>query len=62
MRKEIRLEKEEIKKIKSDMEQIIALALIKNLYNQGKISELVFKNIKKEVIKKISIENREYLC
>lgn len=61
MRKEIRLEKEEIKKIKSDMERIIALALIKNLYNQGKISELVFKNIKKDVIKKISIENREYL-
>lgn len=32
---------------------IIALALMKHLYNEGKIPEHVYKNIKKEYIKKI---------
>ncbi len=45
-----------------DADRIIALALIKHLYNDGKISELVYKNIKKETISKISIANREMLC
>lgn len=32
---------------------ILALALIKHLYNKGDISEYVYKNIKKEYVKKI---------
>jgi len=43
-------------------DRIIALALIKYLYNQGKISELVFRNIKKETMKKISVENIDVVC
>ncbi len=46
----------------SDADRIIALALIKHLYNEGKISELVYKNIKKETISKISVANRELIC
>lgn len=46
----------------SDADRIIALALIKHLYNQGKISELVYKNIKKETISKISVANRKLIC
>lgn len=45
-----------------DADRIIALALIKHLYNEGKISELVYKNIKRETIDKISVANREILC
>lgn len=45
-----------------DADRIIALALIRHLYNEGKISELVYKNIKKETISKISVANREMLC
>lgn len=44
-----------------DADRIIALALIRHLYNEGKISELVYKNIKKETIGKISVANRELL-
>ena len=44
-----------ITKQRNDMERIIALALIKNLYNQGKISEFVFRNI--EVI-----QRRKFHC
>ena len=32
---------------------ILALALIRHLYNKGEISEIVYKNIKKEYQKKI---------
>lgn len=44
-----------------DADRIIALALIKHLYNNGKISELVYKNIKKETVGKISVANQEIL-
>ena len=47
---------------RNDMERIIALALVKSLYNQGKISEFVFRNIRSDTEKKVSLENREYLC
>ena len=47
---------------KKEMEHILALALVKNLYNQGKISEFVFNNIRRDTEKKISLENREYIC
>lgn len=47
---------------RDDMKQIIALALVKSLYNQGKISEFVFRNIKSDTEKKVSLENRDYLC
>lgn len=50
-----------ITKQRNDMERIIALALIKNLYNQGKISEFVFRNIRSDTEKKVSIENRNYI-
>ena len=36
-------EEEMRKKQKEDLERILALALIKNLYNQGKISEYVYR-------------------
>ena len=36
-----------IAKQRNDMERIIALALVKSLYNQGKISEFVFRNIRR---------------
>ena len=42
--------------------RIIALALVKSLYNQGKISEFVFRNIRSDTEKKVSLENRDYLC
>ena len=54
-------EKRNIKQ-KKDMERIIALALVKSLYNQGKISEFVFRNIRSDTEKKVSLENRDYLC
>ena len=54
-------EKRNIKQ-KHDMERIIALALVKSLYNQGKISEFVFRNIRSDTEKKVSLENRDYLC
>ena len=54
-------EKRNIKQ-KNDMELIIALALVKSLYNQGKISEFVFRNIRSDTEKKVSLENRDYLC
>jgi len=44
-----------------DADRIIALALIKHLFNEGKISELVYTNIKKDTIKKISVANRELI-
>ena len=50
-----------ITKQRNDMERIIALALIKNLYNQGKISEFVFRNIRSDTEKKVSLENRNYI-
>ena len=49
-------------KQRNDMERIIALALVKSLYNQGKISEFVFRNIRSDTEKKVSLENRDYLC
>lgn len=54
-------EKRNIKQ-KNDMERIIALTLVKSLYNQGKISEFVFRNIRSDTEKKVSLENRDYLC
>ena len=54
-------EKRNIKQ-KNDMERIISLALVKSLYNQGKISEFVFRNIRSDTEKKVSLENRDYLC
>ena len=54
-------EKRNIKQ-KNDMGRIIALALVKSLYNQGKISEFVFRNIRSDTEKKVSLENRDYLC
>lgn len=54
-------EKRNIKQ-KNDMERIIALVLVKSLYNQGKISEFVFRNIRSDTEKKVSLENRDYLC
>lgn len=54
-------EKRNIKQ-KNYMERIIALALVKSLYNQGKISEFVFRNIRSDTEKKVSLENRDYLC
>lgn len=52
------------KKIKdrNDMKYILALALVKSLYNQEKISELVYRNIEKDTIDKVSLANRKYIC
>lgn len=44
-----------------DADRIIALALMEHLFNEGKISELVYRNIKKDTIKKVSIANRELI-
>ncbi len=44
-----------------DADRIIALALMKHLFNEGKISELVYRNIKKDTIKKVSVANRELI-
>ena len=44
-------EEEMRKKQKEDLERILALALIKNLYNQGKISEYVYRKIKSDTEK-----------
>ena len=50
-----------ITKQRNDMERIIALALVKSLYNQGKISGFVFRNIRSDTEKKVSLENRSYI-
>ena len=51
------MNEEEIrKKQKEDLERILALALIKNLYNQGKISEYVYRKIKSDTEKKVDVE------
>lgn len=44
-----------------DADRIIALALMEHLFNEGKISELVYRNIKKDTIKKVSVANRELM-
>lgn len=44
-----------------DADRIIALALVQHLFNEGKISELVYRNIKKDTIKKVSVANRELI-
>lgn len=54
-------EEEMRKKQKEDLERILALALIKNLYNQGKISEYVYRKIKSDTEKKVDVENRCFL-
>ena len=54
-------EEEIRKKQKEDLERILALALIKNLYNQGKISEYVYRKIKSDTEKKVDVENRRFL-
>ena len=58
MRKAIAKDKKEIK----DADRIIALALLKHLYNNGEISECVFRKIKKSTMEKVSVENRELIC
>ena len=45
-----------------DADRIIALALLKHLYNNGEISECVFRKIKKSTMEKVSVENRELIC
>ena len=54
-------EEEMRKKQKEDLERILALALIKNLYNQGKISEYAYRKIKSDTEKKVDVENRRFL-
>jgi len=55
-------ETSEIIKFESDdADKIMALALVEHLFHQGKISELVYRNIRKETLKKISLAYREYL-
>ena len=44
-----------------DADRIIALALMEHLFNEGKISEFVYRNIKKDTIKKVSVANRELI-
>ena len=44
-----------------DADRIIALALLKHLYNKGEISECVFRKIRKSTMEKISVENRELI-
>ena len=58
MRKAIDKDKKEIK----DADRIIALALLKHLYNNREISECVFRKIKKSTMEKVSVENREFIC
>ena len=38
-----------------DADRIIALALLKHLYNNGEISECVFRKIKKSTMEKVSV-------
>lgn len=45
-----------------DADRIVALALMQHLYNEGKISELVYRNIKKDTLRKVSVENQSYIC
>lgn len=52
---------EKNKKTVRDADRIIALALMEHLYNNGKISEVVFRNIKRETIENVSVANREYI-
>lgn len=56
------MKEENSTKQRTDLERILALALIKSLYNQGKISEYVYRKIKSDTEKKVSLENRNYLC
>ena len=56
------MKEENITKQRTDLEQILALALIKNLYNQGKISEYVYRKIRSDTETKIALENRKYIC
>lgn len=44
-----------------DADRIIALALLKHLYNNREISECVFRKIKKSTMEKVSVENREFI-
>ena len=44
-----------------DADRIIALALMEHLFNEGKISELVYRNIKNDTIKKVSVANRDLI-
>lgn len=39
-----------------DADRIIALALLKHLYNNGEISECVFRKIKKSTMEKVSLK------
>lgn len=56
------MKEENSTKQRTDLEQILALALIKNLYNQGKISEYVYRKIRIDTETKIALENRKYIC
>lgn len=56
------MKEENSTKQRTDLEQILALALIKNLYNQGKISEYVYRKIRSDTETKIALENRKYIC
>ena len=56
------MKEENSTKQRTDLEQILALALIKNLYNQRKISEYVYRKIRSDTETKIALENRKYIC
>ena len=56
------MKEENSTKQRTDLEQILALALIKNLYNQGKISEYVYRKIRSDTETKFALENRKYIC
>lgn len=56
------MKEENSTKQRTDLEQILALALIKNLYNQGKISEYVYRKIRSDTETKIALENRKCIC
>jgi hypothetical protein len=48
--------KEEMELKYSKANHIIALALMEHLYHQGKISEFVYQNIKKDVMSKFPVD------
>lgn len=52
------MKEENSTKQRTDLEQILALALIKNLYNQGKISEYVYRKIRSDTETKIALESK----
>jgi len=56
------MKEENSTKQRTDLERILALALIKSLYNQGKISEYVYRKIRSDTETKIALENRKYIC